>query len=293
MHPWEKTALHLAAYDGNDALVAFLLHFGANASVVDGNTQTPLHISVAGGYANITRMLSVTMDDAGRQRKDQYGRTARDIADIARLDLSESVPELYESAGWEGVAVKYNEHAGTAYQMPAAARSGADAGTPANTATDAEGNTVKPLILQTSAPAISKPPNPWPATMHTVPASVFANLPASGCHFDVVEETDETPDDFFIRYNAARQPLLIRGGAKKFPAYTKWSAKLLAETYKTRNFTLSHIPYAKLFGAIEVCRFLRCIRTPGWYLCSQSRPLHAICTRVCDRGVIDSGWSLA
>ena len=97
-------------------------------------------------------------------------------------------------------------------------------------------------------PALASP-HAWPPTEHLVPDTMFGSLPATGCHFDVVDAAAD--DAFFLPYLAARQPVLLRGLAAQQPAFAKWSPQHLASAsmYGNRTFALSTIPYAETFGA--------------------------------------------
>ena len=73
-----RTALHLAAYDGNAAFAELLLEHGADPAAVDEWGMTPLHIANGGGFSDIARMLLKHGDAAAA--KDMFGRTPRDMS---------------------------------------------------------------------------------------------------------------------------------------------------------------------------------------------------------------------
>ena len=196
-----RTALHMAAYAGNDAVVALLLARGADPDAVDGTNATPLHVAVSGSFKNATALLASAVLATGRGLliKDMFGRTASDIAVLARsrLDFAVIAPSLAADA----VCVTATATA---------------------TATDATSQGDAPAS-QNAAPLQAK----WPDTTHEVPAALLSDLPASECDFDVAHTWLSTAGHF-ERYLTARQPVLIRGGATSYAAFTKWTPEYLA-----------------------------------------------------------------
>ena len=206
-----RTALHMAAYDGNDALVELLLARGADPDVVDSTHATALHIAVSGSFANATAMLASAGSDL--LIKDMFGRTATDIAVLARsrLDLTVLAPSLAADA----------------------ACASAVEDTPLREAP----------TTQNAAPLHAK----WPGTKHEVPAALLSDLPVSECDFDVLYAW-RAPANQFVRYLTARQPVLIRGGATGYDGFTRWTPEYLTRKYADRLFEVADIPYADTFG---------------------------------------------
>lgn len=85
------TALHLAAWQGNANLVAFLMHSGAMPTNVDSNGRTPLHYAAIRGHGEVIKYLLKTSDSTPPKKaenlkkqllaiKDHDGRTALTLA---------------------------------------------------------------------------------------------------------------------------------------------------------------------------------------------------------------------
>ena len=255
-----RTALHLAAYDGNAPLVAMLLARGANPAALDANQSTALHVAATSGFGDVAAMLSRAMrDDAQRTLKDAFGRTARDLADASvatlRLPHSDSDSDNDGDGGGGGGGGGGAADGATNpldVLLPRASSTAPASSAPLPTTRAARlGRPVPAAAHATRGARSLASPHvaAWQSTVHAVPDAVFAGLPASGCHFDVVDQAEASRAGVFPMYASARQPFLIRGGATKHKAFGTWSPEHLAKVFGGREFTITDIPYAKQFGS--------------------------------------------
>ena len=92
------TALHYAAFDGNDAVAAQLLQAGASVSAVDDvYGSTPLHYAALNGKSSIANLLLQT--SANPTAVDNGGRTpAQDAKQQGHGDLAARLLEAEQAA---------------------------------------------------------------------------------------------------------------------------------------------------------------------------------------------------
>jgi ankyrin repeat protein len=69
------TALHHAAFNGPEDMVAFLLSKGAKASTQDERGMTPFVIAARNGHVGVARLLLEHMAEGDVNARDNYGRT--------------------------------------------------------------------------------------------------------------------------------------------------------------------------------------------------------------------------
>jgi ankyrin repeat protein len=71
-----RTALHYAAEEGHGEMVAFLLEKGAQASIRDDDSVTPLMLACENGHVGVVRMLVTHTGAQGLEVRDRDGKTA-------------------------------------------------------------------------------------------------------------------------------------------------------------------------------------------------------------------------
>ncbi|KAL8795430.1 MAG: hypothetical protein Q9195_002019 [Heterodermia aff. obscurata] len=79
-----RTALHLAAKDGDESLIEFLLSKGASVSSGCNVGETPLHLAAMGGHKGATSLLLQAVRDSGSNR-DHLVKTQGENANVQEL----------------------------------------------------------------------------------------------------------------------------------------------------------------------------------------------------------------
>jgi len=93
-----RTALHWAAYEGDEAMIVLLITHGANTEIRDHKNRTALHIAAERGYDKVVQVL--VTQDANTEALDSQNRTALHIAAERGYDKVSQVLVTQGENGW-------------------------------------------------------------------------------------------------------------------------------------------------------------------------------------------------
>jgi ankyrin repeat protein len=99
---WKQTALHRAAGEGHEKVVAFLLNNGARADTLDTSRSTPLQVAFRDGHIGVVKMLLQHMGAQGLVERSRMRWTAlMEAAAGGQLDVAQIQPQHMGEQGLE------------------------------------------------------------------------------------------------------------------------------------------------------------------------------------------------